>query len=140
MLILLPGHQLNLVWLVWGQGHTKVKVIPRSNCKCLAFYWQAGGGPLTERHSCVFLSFGTRDNYKCKDYILFQLLTNEAGKFWIPSIFVTNAGNVMRHQKARQLSEWLGVEVKILFHDLEKKLQAFYLFNANYPKIPLKSK
>ena len=31
MLILLPGHQFNFVWLVWdqghqwGQGHTKVK-------------------------------------------------------------------------------------------------------------------
>ena len=29
----------------------KVKVIPRSNCKCLTFYQQVGGGPLTERHS-----------------------------------------------------------------------------------------
>ena len=58
MLILLPGHQFNFVWLAWGQGHqqgqghTKVKVIPRSNFKCLTFYWQAGGGPSTERHSC----------------------------------------------------------------------------------------
>ena len=58
MLILVPGHQFNWVWLVWGQGnklsqgHTKVKVIPRSNCKCLNFYQQVGGGLLTERHSC----------------------------------------------------------------------------------------
>ena len=58
MLILVPGHQFYWVWLVWGQGHklsqghTKVKVIPRSNCKCLDFYQQVGGGPLTERHSC----------------------------------------------------------------------------------------
>ena len=28
--------------------------MPRSNCKCLTFYWQVGGGPLTERHSCFF--------------------------------------------------------------------------------------
>ena len=62
MLILLPGHQFNLVWLVWGRGHewghghTKVKVIPRSICKCFEFYWQAGGGPSTERHSCFFFS------------------------------------------------------------------------------------
>ena len=56
MLILLPGHQFNLVWLVWGQGHTKVKVIERSNCKCLTFYQQAGGGPSTERHSCWTLA------------------------------------------------------------------------------------
>ena len=39
------GHKL-------GQGHLMVKVIPRSNCKCLTFYQQAGGGPSTERHSC----------------------------------------------------------------------------------------
>ena len=30
-----------------------VKVTPRSNCKCLTFYRQAGGGPSTERHSCL---------------------------------------------------------------------------------------
>ena len=58
MLILLCGHQFNLVWLVpsqghkWGQGHTKIKVISRFNCKYLTFYQQAGGGPSTERHSC----------------------------------------------------------------------------------------
>ena len=59
MLIWLPGHQLNLVLHVkgqghkLGQGHLKVKVIPRSNCNCLTFYQQAGGGPLTERHSSL---------------------------------------------------------------------------------------
>ena len=66
MLILLPGYQINLVWhtlCVWGQchkegqGHTKVKVIPRSNCKCLTFNWQVGGGPSTERHSCFQFFF-----------------------------------------------------------------------------------
>ena len=40
---------------IWCQGHTKVKVIPRWNCKCLIFYQQAGGGPSTERHSCLDL-------------------------------------------------------------------------------------
>ena len=30
---------------------SKVKVILRSNCKCLTYYQQAGGGPSTERHS-----------------------------------------------------------------------------------------
>ena len=58
MLISLPGHKFNLFWLVWGQGHKlgqghlKVEVIAKSNCKCLTFYRQAGGGPSTERHSC----------------------------------------------------------------------------------------
>ena len=31
---------------------SKVKVISRSNCKCLTFYHQAEGEPLIERHSC----------------------------------------------------------------------------------------
>ena len=31
----------------------EVKVIPWSNFKCLTFYQQAGGGPSTERHSCL---------------------------------------------------------------------------------------
>ena len=61
MLILLPGHQFNLVWLVWGQCHTKAKVIPRSNCKCLTFYWQAGGGPSTKRLSSCLLNFPFTD-------------------------------------------------------------------------------
>ena len=41
-----------LVRLVWGQGHNEVKVILRSNCKCLTFYRQVGGGPSSERRSC----------------------------------------------------------------------------------------
>ena len=42
MLILLHWHQFNLIWLVWGQGHkwgqghSKVKVILRSNCVWLS--------------------------------------------------------------------------------------------------------
>ena len=58
MLIWLPRHQLNLVLHAQGQGnklgqgHHKVKVIPGSNCKCLNYYWQLGGEPLTRRHSC----------------------------------------------------------------------------------------
>ena len=41
----------------------------------------------------------------------FRLLTNEKGEFWVPSIFVTNAGNTLRSNKAQQLSDWLDVEV-----------------------------
>ena len=40
-----------------GQGHCKFKVIPDSNCKCLEFYHEAGGGPSTEGHSCYFVLF-----------------------------------------------------------------------------------
>ena len=40
----------------------------------------------------------------------FKKLVGENG--WrVPAVFVTNAGNCMRHQKAEQLSNWLGVEV-----------------------------
>ncbi len=41
----------------------------------------------------------------------FQLLTDKKGKFWVPTLFVTNAGNTMRQNKASQLSEWLDIEV-----------------------------
>ena len=43
----------------------------------------------------------------------FRLLTNEEGKFWVPTIFVTNAGNSLRENKAKQLSDWLDVEVRL---------------------------
>ena len=42
----------------------EVKVTPRSNCKYLTFYWQAGGGPSTERHSCLLWSLQGRS--KCE--------------------------------------------------------------------------
>ena len=45
-----------LVWwyiLTISRSSLRVKVIPRSNCKCLTSYWQAGGGPSTERLSCI---------------------------------------------------------------------------------------
>ncbi|KAL7638321.1 UNVERIFIED_CONTAM: hypothetical protein RMT77_010889 [Armadillidium vulgare] len=41
----------------------------------------------------------------------FQRLIDSAGKFRVPTVFVTNAGNKLRHHKAEQLSEWLNVEV-----------------------------
>ena len=39
----------------------KVKVMQRSDCKCLIFYWQAGGGPSTERHSCLYTVDDSKD-------------------------------------------------------------------------------
>jgi ribonucleotide monophosphatase NagD (HAD superfamily) len=42
----------------------------------------------------------------------FQKLVDKHGKFRIPTVFVTNSGNSLRHQKAKQLSEWLGIEVR----------------------------
>lgn len=41
----------------------------------------------------------------------FKLITDENGRFLVPTIFVTNAGNSLRQSKAKQLTEWLGVQV-----------------------------
>ncbi|PNF35572.1 Haloacid dehalogenase-like hydrolase domain-containing 5 [Cryptotermes secundus] len=41
----------------------------------------------------------------------FKRLIDSEGKFRVPTVFVTNAGNVMRHEKAEQLSSWLEIEV-----------------------------
>jgi len=44
-------------------------------------------------------------------------LTNAGGKFVVPSVFVTNAGNSLQQTKAKQLSDWLGVEVCLLYFE-----------------------
>lgn len=41
----------------------------------------------------------------------FDLLTDGHGKFRVPVVFVTNAGNALRSKKAQQLSEMLQVKV-----------------------------
>ena len=41
----------------------------------------------------------------------FKLLVDSSGKFRVPTVFVTNAGNSIRQTKADQLSKWLGVQV-----------------------------
>lgn len=43
----------------------------------------------------------------------FHLLVDENGRFRVPTVFVTNAGNALRSQKAEQLSEWLQVKVSM---------------------------
>lgn len=40
-----------------------------------------------------------------------RLLVDEKGKFRHPVLFVTNAGNTLRQNKAAALSGWLDVEV-----------------------------
>ncbi|XP_066996972.2 haloacid dehalogenase-like hydrolase domain-containing 5 [Anabrus simplex] len=42
----------------------------------------------------------------------FWRLIDKEGKFRVPTVFVTNAGNGLRHEKALQLSQWLGVSIK----------------------------
>ncbi len=41
----------------------------------------------------------------------FRMLVDGRGKFVVPTVFVTNAGNRLRSSKAEQLSDWLGIEV-----------------------------
>ena len=41
----------------------------------------------------------------------FRKLIDGAGRFRVPTVFVTNAGNRMRRSKAEQLSNWLGIDV-----------------------------
>ena len=40
-----------------------------------------------------------------------RLVDPASGRFRVPTVFVTNAGNSLRKTKAAALSEWLGVEV-----------------------------
>ena len=46
----------------------------------------------------------------------FQLLTNGQRKFWLPTVFVTNAGNDLRQNKAKQLTNWLECQVIALYY------------------------
>ena len=39
-------------------------------------------------------------------------LVDDSGKFRVPTVFVTNAGNTLRKKKADQLSTWLGVQIE----------------------------
>ncbi|KAK2718176.1 haloacid dehalogenase-like hydrolase domain-containing 5 isoform X2 [Artemia franciscana] len=41
----------------------------------------------------------------------FRNLVDKTGKFKVPTVFVTNAGNNLRSQKAKQLSEWLNIKI-----------------------------
>lgn len=41
----------------------------------------------------------------------FNMLVDDKGKFKVPVLFVTNAGNTLRQNKAKDLTNWLGIEV-----------------------------
>ncbi|KAF4533280.1 hypothetical protein B566_EDAN010515 [Ephemera danica] len=41
----------------------------------------------------------------------FRRLVDKDGKFRVPTVFVTNAGNALRSRKAQQLSTWLGINI-----------------------------
>ncbi|KAK7862641.1 hypothetical protein R5R35_002070 [Gryllus longicercus] len=60
----------------------------------------------------------------------FWRLINADGTFRVPTVFVTNAGNGLRHEKAKQLSQWLGVQVSedqvIMAHSPLRMFQQFH--------------
>lgn len=59
----------------------------------------------------------------------FRKLLDRHGRFRVPTVFVTNAGNALRNTKAEQLSQWLGVEIDedqvIMAHSPLKLFQHF---------------
>jgi HAD superfamily hydrolase (TIGR01456 family) len=60
----------------------------------------------------------------------FRRLVDSEGKFRVPTAFVTNAGNAMRHDKAKQLSSWLKTEVHekqvVMAHSPLKMFQQYH--------------
>ena len=66
--------RFNLVRLVWCQGHKwgQDQGHSRSGCECLTFYRQAGGGHLTEWHSC----------YICYHYDFYLSIEKEKKNWW----------------------------------------------------------
>ena len=43
----------------------------------------------------------------------FKLITDKSKEFKLPTVFVTNAGNDLRQNKAEQLSDWLKCHVMV---------------------------
>lgn len=60
----------------------------------------------------------------------FELLTDHNGNFQVPALFVTNAGNSLRSSKAKQLSQWLGINVSeeqvVMSHSPLKMFRQFH--------------
>ena len=42
----------------------------------------------------------------------FSKLVDKKGNFRVPTVFVTNAGNSLRHTKAEQISKWIRIQVR----------------------------
>ncbi|XP_067684516.1 haloacid dehalogenase-like hydrolase domain-containing 5 [Haliotis asinina] len=60
----------------------------------------------------------------------FSILTDNNGEFRVPCLFVTNAGNTLRQNKAKQLSDWLNVKVHedqvVMSHSPLKMFRQFH--------------
>ena len=61
----------------------------------------------------------------------FRKLVDGAGRFRVPTVFVTNAGNRMRRSKAEQLSNWLGIDVtedQVVMSHVSKNILALFYY------------
>ncbi|XP_064472923.1 haloacid dehalogenase-like hydrolase domain-containing 5 [Ornithodoros turicata] len=60
----------------------------------------------------------------------FQKLVDRHGRFRVPTVFVTNAGNSRRQDKALQLSQWLGIKISehqvVMSHSPLRMFQQFH--------------
>ena len=66
----------------------------------------------------------------------FKLITDTNGKFKVPTIFVTNAGNELRSSKAAKLSNLLGVNIDpdqvVMSHSPLRMMKQFHNGNKNF--------
>ena len=73
-------NSLTEVKVINSHGHFKVKIISKSNCKCLTFYQQAGSGPSTESRSCCtnyfdnFSPFSFQDSMSIFSWTFYQAI------------------------------------------------------------------
>jgi len=66
-----------------------------------------------------------------------KLLVDRKGRFKVPTVFVTNAGNTLRSHKAANLSERLGIKVSILIvqvcHRVTESASSSYTLSEQGP-------
>lgn len=67
----------------------------------------------------------------------FKRLINSEGKFRIPTVFLTNAGNGLTEEKAKRLSEWLNIKVGFRFHHFTVKPNLKWCTKYCYLKLSL---
>lgn len=92
-------HFLSFFFLIIWQFKKNLYFILQGNNPCFGFLFDIDG----------VIVRGKRLLPSAKE--AFRLLTDEYGKFRVPALFVTNAGNMLRQEKAKQLSNWLGIQV-----------------------------
>ena len=75
----------------------------------------------------------------------FSLLWDRAESRWrVPTIFVTNAGNTLRQEKADKLSDWLAIPVTedqvVMSHSPLKMFTEYHNKHVSTPCLPALSR